>query len=538
MVATSQEALARKHKRLTTDLGYFARHLLKIKTKSGTIESFKFNQAQEFLHAALEKQKRETGRVRALVLKGRQQGCSTYIAGRFYHKAGWERNKNVFILSHEAMTTKKLFGMVERFHNKCHPAARPRADTANTKEYKFTEVDSEYAVGTAGNEDVGRGGTIQLFHGSEVAHWEKTDGIETGIMQSIADIDDTEIVLESTASGMGNMFYRKCRDAIKGIGEYILIFIPWFWQTEYRRKLPEDFVLTDEEAMMKANYGLDDEQINWRRVKIISLGSEWKFKQEYPSFVQEAFQTSGKTLIKAEAVLNARKSNIKDEGAPLIIGVDPARLGDRTILAYRRGRHLIKYKQMTFEVGDPIEMLIAGQIAMDIQNMGPQKVFVDTGNGYGVVDRLNELGFSNIVQGVHFGQKAIEEEIYVNKRAEMWCTFKDWIHGEDGEVRIPDEDELQQDLASMPPEKTTSSSKTQLVSKDIIKEKYGMSPDIGDAVVLTFAYPVARSNNSGAANHKFRKKNPEKSGIGTLQRGFRRSKMSGGKTKSISRQGR
>jgi hypothetical protein len=72
--------------RLRTDLPFFAEHCLKLRTKSGEVQPFIFNPAQLRLHALLEEQRAKTGRVRAVVLKSRQLGISSYIAARFFHR--------------------------------------------------------------------------------------------------------------------------------------------------------------------------------------------------------------------------------------------------------------------------------------------------------------------------------------------------------------------------------------------------------------------------------------------------------------------
>ncbi len=239
------------HNRLQTELPFFARHGLVIKDKNGKLIPFILNKAQRYLHECLEKQLKDVGYIRALVLKGRQEGCSTYVGGRFYHKSTRNSGKSVFILSHEAQTTDKLFSIVDRFQCNIPPALKPSTDLYNRRQIKFDKLESEYTVGTAGNEDVGRGGTLQYFHGSEVAFWQKTDGIETGILQSVADVSGSEIILESTANGMGNMFHRKCMKALHGKGDYILIFIPWFWQLEYSRELDEKYIEPKLEELKK-----------------------------------------------------------------------------------------------------------------------------------------------------------------------------------------------------------------------------------------------------------------------------------------------
>jgi hypothetical protein len=55
-----------------------------------------------------------------------------------------------------------------------------------------------------------------------------------GIGQTIPNEPGTEIALESTGNGVGNLFHGMWQDAIRGESEYIPVFIPWLWQPEYR----------------------------------------------------------------------------------------------------------------------------------------------------------------------------------------------------------------------------------------------------------------------------------------------------------------
>src|SRR6267154_3328358 len=168
------------------DFKKFATTFLNIRTKSGEARLFKFNRAQEYLHDKLENQRRETGKVRAVVLKGRQQGCSTYIQGRFFHQVITTRGKKAFILTHDKEATKNLFGMAQRFYENLDKGLVPIPDTANAKELYFRELDSGYAVGTAGNKSVGRSQTIQLMHASEVGYWSFAEDHSKGILQAIS----------------------------------------------------------------------------------------------------------------------------------------------------------------------------------------------------------------------------------------------------------------------------------------------------------------------------------------------------------------
>lgn len=479
----------------------------------GALTPFRLNKAQTYLHKRLEEQLKKTGKIRALILKGRQQGCSTYVGGRFYHKATRFEGKTVFILSHETQTTKKLFRIVERYHEHCPPAVRPRVTTQNRQELIFADLESEYCIGTAGNKDVGRGGTIQYFHGSEVGFWENTDGIVTGILQSVPDMAGTEIILESTANGMGNYFYTKCMRALEKDSEYILVFTPWFWQDEYQREVPKEFVKTQEELNLQRLYKLTDKQVAWRRQKIQDFNTqgkngEWKFKQEYPNNPIEAFQTSGSSLISAYNVIEARKRVVDDSGAPKVLGVDTGRNKDRSVLVWRQGRVIPKYKvyeaEETQGTDSQWEMRLAGIIARLIDTEGLDKVFIDCTKSYGTFDRLCELGYTRIVVAVLFSGGAMESDLYLNKRVEIAVNFRDWFTGN---VSVPDDDNFQKDVTVIPDVVEMSTGKSKLVDKAAIIKNCGFSPDIFDAAAVTFAYPVKRKlpdsrQRAGRTTHK------------------------------------
>ncbi len=99
---TLQEAnQLRKLQRLRSTFSLFCSTCLKIVTKKRENVSFVWNRAQKYAHKKIEEQRRATGGiVRALILKGRQQGMSTYVAARYYHRASMFKYTAVYILSH------------------------------------------------------------------------------------------------------------------------------------------------------------------------------------------------------------------------------------------------------------------------------------------------------------------------------------------------------------------------------------------------------------------------------------------------------
>src|SRR5678816_233683 len=159
-----QAAIRQRYK---DDRRWFAERCLKIRAKSGELVPLIFNGVQDYVDQKLDAQSRDLGKVRALVLKARQEGLSTYIGARYYHRVIHQHGCQCFILTHEQDATNNLFGMVDRFHKYNKPGIGPVTGAANAKELFFPGIDSGYSVGTAGSKAVGRSKTVQLFHGSE-----------------------------------------------------------------------------------------------------------------------------------------------------------------------------------------------------------------------------------------------------------------------------------------------------------------------------------------------------------------------------------
>ncbi len=123
-----------------------------------------------------------------------------------------------------------------------------------------------------------------------------------------------------------------------------------------------------------------------------------------------------------------------------------------------------------------------------------RQMFVDIGGlGAGVYDRLREMGYSDAVTAVNFGQKPIDPRKYANKRAEMWTELRDWLSDPAG-ADIPDDDDLHTQLCApiWGPGATRTNSNDQIIlePKEHIEARLGFSPDAADAAALTFAFPV------------------------------------------------
>lgn len=211
-------------------------------------------------------------------------------------------------------------------------------------------------------------------------------------------------------------------------------------------------------------------------------------EQDYDDYLHiwegEPIQQGNTKLIGAKAVKAAFEPKMDSSTSPLVIGLDIARFGDdATVFCFRKGRWCFKFEE--YAKKDTVE--IANIATNLIRELKPARLFLDDGGvGGGVYDILKDRGFGEIVRGVNFGARSIDDERYANRRAEMWDAVREWLTGK---VQLPKDDKLLDDLCSVN-KKYDQKGRLQLESKDDVKKRLGRSPDKADALALTFAEPV------------------------------------------------
>ena len=193
------------------------------------------------------------------------------------------------------------------------------------------------------------------------------------------------------------------------------------------------------------------------------------------------------------ATLREAVSTLMD---PLVFGLDVARFGDdRSVLYRRRGRDGRSHPPLIFRGLDTMQL--AARTAEQIASMRPDAVFVDeTGVGGGVIDRLRHLGYE--IVGINFGGRGgrpVDGALYANKGPEMWGAMRNWIEAGGA---IPPDRELIDDLTGRE-YGFNARNEIQLESKDDMKRRGLASPDLADALALTFAFPVAPRRFRGNA---------------------------------------
>ena len=213
--------------------------------------------------------------------------------------------------------------------------------------------------------------------------------------------------------------------------------------------------------------------------------TETSFSREYLCDFNASAEDQLISLSDSNAAANREYPDKDFMDAPKILGVDPARFGDdRSVIIRRQG---LKASDIVMFRGLD-NMQLAARVAQICQDWDPDAVFIDSGGGAGVLDRLRQLDYDPVE--VPFGGRAILEQQFVNRRTEMWWNMKEWVEAGGW---IPSDPILRQEL-STPTYWFDAQGRKVLESKDEIKKRLqgGASPDIADALALTFAYPVGK----------------------------------------------
>lgn len=367
-MATPKLTAAQKaaRKRLLEDFAFYAKHAIKIRTKSGEILPLILNSVQQRFLAECLDQLETVGYIRMVILKGRQQGLSTIVSAFIYWWVSQRVGQRGLVVAHVKDSTDTLFQMYKRIHENLPELLRPEKKASNKRELTFGVLDSGLVVATAGGDGIARGETVQCMHLSEVAFWPKTFAKENfnGLIQALPNTPGTMCFVESTANGITGQFHDLWEGAVAGINGFRAFFSAWFESPEYRETPHEGFERTPREQELADKYGLDDAQLYWRRKKVAAVGLDL-FQQEYPCNAEEAFITSGRPVFDTEWLVEC-KSNAPE---PLYrMAVEQTKDGFR-LVKDPRGELAVYVERPEADPTRPLETYVIGaDVSVGIRN--------------------------------------------------------------------------------------------------------------------------------------------------------------------------
>lgn len=185
-----------------------------------------------------------------------------------------------------------------------------------------------------------------------------------------------------------------------------------------------------------------------------------------------------------EAAMNREPLKGSFEWAVKRLGVDVARFGDDRTVHFPRQAHVgFMPAIMRHKRDSAVSVDIASRTMQMENDLGCDESFFDdtVGWAHGSVDILRAAGRQ--VHAIRF-EAPSQNPRYFNMRAHMWMEMADWIKAGACLPRIP---EMIAELVT--PTYFFSSGKFQIEAKDQVKKRLGRSPDLADALALTFALP-------------------------------------------------
>ena len=296
-----------------------------IKDKNFVETPFFFNDVQkDFLNKillpAIKKQKKgEAKQVKIRILKGRQQGFTSFITAFMLSCVLINKGFNGSTVSHTSDSTRDIFDrLAKRYLNSLVEPVKEEPKKSNAKELIFDTKDTSWKIFTAGGKDIGRGQTLKMLHNSEKAFWDKPRETAASLSQALAPIS---IEIDETTANGYNEFKEDWDEAESGLSIWQNVFYEWYKTKEYRQDFKsgtysEDefveainngtrFLSVDSKFMnllksLHSETGLDYEQLHWYFMKRQELKE--KVYQEYPCTAKQAFLFSGRAYFDIELI--------------------------------------------------------------------------------------------------------------------------------------------------------------------------------------------------------------------------------------------
>lgn len=350
-----------------------------------------------------------------------------------------------------------LWSELKKWHREMMPAYKKMFEV-NSEHVRFLNSDARFAVARTARKEQPE--AFQGFHATNLLF----------VVDEASGVDDIIFEVGKGAMSTKGSKILMCGNPTRRTGYFFKAFYGDNSESWYKMTVNcEDIERCDREFIddIIKEYGKDSDVY---RIRVLG---------EFPT-------SEGSSFMDCTAIDKASHITMPKSTGKLVLGVDVARFGDdKTVLTWRRGRKVERIEK--YRNKDTMETV--GMVVNAIRDDKVFKAYIDVcGLGAGVVDRLMEMGYQMETVAVNAANKAMNPDQYNNKRTEMWGNMREWFADEAG-VKIPKDEGLINDLMA-PRYKYDSSGRLCLEGKDEMKKNGYRSPDCGDSLALTFAYPL------------------------------------------------
>lgn len=298
MIVTHEQKL----KKINSNPILWLKNFVKIVDNHSQLIPFKLNDQQKEIVDTMYKKIVKWN----IIGKSRQIGATTLSLGLMLYTAITQPNSNCLMMSYSGGSCSAAFTKLQQMYESIPDKYKIKAKKMNRNEI-LLENGSRIINATASNKlNALRGVTYNFIHITEYAFFSNDVDSLLAIEQALAKDKSSKLLIESTANGCSNNYYRLYTNSYRGHSKYKAYFFPWYanktaFKDEYieaetwyksinhgRRLKGED--LTAKEKELRDN-GATLQQIMWREWKLLDT-PEKQFKQEYPATPEEMFQST------------------------------------------------------------------------------------------------------------------------------------------------------------------------------------------------------------------------------------------------------
>jgi hypothetical protein len=328
MAATAEQV----RERLRYDTPLFAANFATIVQADAKRGLLKPKPEQARFDAQMDAQQARGEPIRAIVLKARKLGFSTWTQCKMIQRVTQTPDYRALVLAQDRRTAGDLFNIGKTIYDNLPDdgihgpvGLKPRQTGRAKMRLMELENHSYYQSDSAREFEAGRGLTLHALHLSELAFYPDAQRKLTGLLNAVPNEPNTMIVIESTANGQ-NYFKELWDKATSGESDYIAFFSPWFEEPSYRKQFAndvehEDFLAAigtgpygEDEHELQEVYSLDAAQLAWRRWKIRNdfNGDLDRFRQEFPATALEAFMATGRHVFPVHLIRRVARDSVRE----------------------------------------------------------------------------------------------------------------------------------------------------------------------------------------------------------------------------------
>ena len=390
--------------------------LTKIRTKSGSLETFHLWDHQKILAAAVWRAYQE--RKWLVHVKPRQEGSSTFFTTVATQHACFRSGCFVGILAHKKSVAQQLANISIRAHKHLPDYIRPKKSAGLKRSLELPGLDSRITIESVKSDEPLRGNTVQVLLATEISSWSDTAGPEawTSALNAVSD-DGGFVIGESTPKFHGDELHRVCMDAESAGSKWLKVFIPWTMVQEYSKaphpgwkpiKIIQEYWDEHPELSPGQAYWMQTMGMPKCRNNLV------KFKSEYPVNEIECWMLSGDAIYDASILLK-RLQDI-DGGTGVSVELDdyveweePKKESKYVITCDPAGSWAKKDKfgiqvlniDNCFQAAEYLGHMEAYQIARKLVHLGERynmaRIYVEAnGVGEAVLSHLMAMGYKNI----------------------------------------------------------------------------------------------------------------------------------------------